>query len=593
MNDYPWRIQIIYGAILSFILLLVFLPIALGWKIIGSLLILIVCSALFYRQIEYRKRLNACTQNIDFLTEKLALLPARQRYRLPILLVTGNSAKDFFPDDLTLAKSNVIVSSEAVWVYVEEYAELPIVFDSLVARWPDMLGRVGIFLALTPELETKQGLFTAKLQAFRQSWVDTCRVAKYRLPVYISTHVGLNNLHYHDEATLPVYWYQMLSGQLYLLDEFLSPLNNWVNDKTLSSVEREKRLAIRAMLTESQAWVNRHILDVLNDSKQPIAKCVPAGVAIYPLNAHFVKDNLLERECVKLTTLNLPNNYQLQDVVTPPDGLVKHMPIAYPYSPIRKTVCNMIIMTSLFFIGGLCASYWNNIKLAQQIENDIAHYDLIAMDSYAEKWQALNILKADNTQLNNYFKQGEPVKLGLGLYHGQALLRPINEAIGRYVPEPPPPPPIPIPETIVIKETVPVEVIKEYPVIRLDSLSLFESGKGALKPESTKVLINALMEIKTQIKQNDNVGWLILISGHTDATGDPTKNQQLSLDRAAAVRDWIIQTSDIPETCFAIQGYGAKKPLVSNDTPEDRAQNRRVEISLVPQISTCQLMDEN
>jgi len=102
-----------------------------------------------------------------------------------------------------------------------------------------------------------------------------------------------------------------------------------------------------------------------------------------------------------------------------------------------------------------------------------------------------------------------------------------------------------------------------------------------------------LMTIKLYMKENSSKGWLVLVSGHTDTTGDSNKNQQLSLDRATSVRDWMIKASNIPENCFAIQGYGANKPLASNDTPEGRAQNRRVEITLVPQISTCKLVDEN
>lgn len=590
MNDYPGRIQIIYAAILGFILFWLFLPITIGWKLLASLVIIMIAGGLFYRLLTYRKQLNAATDSIEFLDEKLALLPARQRYRLPILLVTGNCAKEFFPDDLRIAEQNIVVSSEAVWIYVEEYSELPIVYDSLVARWPDMLGRVGVFLAITPQLETKQGLFTAKLQAFRQSWVDTCRVAKYSLPVYVSAHIGLNNLHYHDDATVPVYWYQIINRRLSLLDEYLSPLDNWVNDKVINSTERQQRLAIRAMLVEYEKWLQTNVLEVLSDTKQPISKCVPAGMAIYPLNNQLVDDNLIARNFTNITTLDLPNDPSIEQGISVPDRLVKFMPIAYPYSPIIKAVCNIVIISAIFLMGALGASYWNNIKLAQHIHNDIQSYELVAMDSYAEKREALAVLKADRELLNDYFKQGEPIKLGLGLYHGQSLLEPLNQAISNYVPEPPVVE-IPKPDTVYItKREV---VIKEPEVIRLDSLSLFESGQATLKNESTKVLINALMEIKTQIKDNQNIGFLVLISGHTDATGDANKNQQLSLARAAAVRDWMIQTSDIPETCFAVQGYGAKKPLASNDTLEDRAKNRRVEISLVPQISSCELISEN
>ncbi|OCG17128.1 hypothetical protein A9G24_03655 [Gilliamella sp. App6-5] len=586
MSDYPKRIQIIYAAILSLLLLFVFLPITVGWKIIGTVLVLVIAGGLLWRMQRYQRMLALSTTNIDFLTQKLDLLPARQRYRLPILLVTGSAAKNFFPKDLSIAESNIVISSEAVWIYVEEYSHLPIVYDSLIAKWPDMIGRVGIFLALTPELEDKQGLFIAKLQAFRQSWADTCRIAKYQLPVYLSTHIGLNNLIYDEQNPLPVSWFQLVDHKLFLLDRYLSPLNNWVNDIKTPSSERERRLRLRPLLNETQSWIEQVVLSTLIDPKQPIAKCKPTGIAIYPINQSIVNNNIMQKQWESITTLLLPNNHKIEDNVSPPDSLIKFMPIAYPFSPIATMVCGLITITSIFIMGCLGASFWNNIKLSDQIQNDIRHYHLISMDSYEEKRQALELLKDDRTMLNQYLAQGEPIRLGMGLYHGQQLLEPLNVSMSDYVAKPPEPEKIIIKQEKVIMKEVP-------PVIRLDSLALFESGQSSLKSDSTKILVNALVEMKKQINANHGTGWLILVAGHTDSTGDENKNIQLSLERATAVRNWIIKASDIPETCFAIQGYGAKKPLVSNDTLEGRAQNRRVEISLVPQMSNCILANEN
>lgn len=586
MSDYPKQIQIIYASILALLLLFVFLPIAIGWKIIGALLVLVISGGLLWRMKCYRRILASSTTNIEFLTQKLDLLPARQRYRLPILLVVGSGAKDFFPKDLSLAESNIVVSSEAVWIYVEKYSHLSIVYDSLIAKWPDMIGRVGVFLALVPELEDKQGLFIANLQAFRQSWVDTCRIAKYQLPVYLSTHIGLNNLIYDEQNPLPVYWFQLLNHKLCLLDRYLSPLDNWVNDIKIPTSERERRLRLTPFLNETQSWIENVILKTLADTKQPIAKCEPTAIAIYPINQSIVNDNIIQKRWESITTLSLPNNHKVEDNVSPPDALIRFMPIAYPFSPICLMICGLITITSLFIMGCLGASFWNNIKLSEKIQNDIHYYRLISMDSYEEKRQALEQLKEDRTMLDQYLAQGEPVRLGMGLYHGQQIVEPLNVSMSDYVAKPPEP------EKIIItkKEIITKEPL---PVIRLDSLALFESGQSSLKSDSTKVLINALVEMKKQINANHDTGWLILIAGHTDSTGDKDKNIQLSLDRATAVRNWIIKTSDIPETCFAIQGYGAKKPLVSNDTLEDRAKNRRVEISLVPQMSNCILADEN
>ncbi len=117
--------------------------------------------------------------------------------------------------------------------------------------------------------------------------------------------------------------------------------------------------------------------------------------------------------------------------------------------------------------------------------------------------------------------------------------------------------------------------------IQLDSLNLFAPGSAELKPGSTRLLINALVGIKA------HPGWLIVITGHADARGDAAKNLDLSRARASAVRDWMQRMGDIPNSCFAVQGVAASQPVRSNDTLKGRAENRRVDIRLVPEGSAC------
>ncbi len=117
--------------------------------------------------------------------------------------------------------------------------------------------------------------------------------------------------------------------------------------------------------------------------------------------------------------------------------------------------------------------------------------------------------------------------------------------------------------------------------VHLDSLSLFDPGSTELKPGSAKVLIAALVNIKAQ------PGWLIVIVGHTDTTGDAEQNLQLSYTRASAVRDWMQRMGDIPDSCFAVYGAAGKEPIASNDTTSGRAANRRVDIQLVQQVGVC------
>lgn len=118
--------------------------------------------------------------------------------------------------------------------------------------------------------------------------------------------------------------------------------------------------------------------------------------------------------------------------------------------------------------------------------------------------------------------------------------------------------------------------------IRLDSLQLFDSGSARLKPDSTKVLINALANVRAQ------PGWLIVITGHTDATGDELRNLALAQARAAAVRDWMKNMGDVADDCFAVRGQGSGQPIADNATEAGRAANRRVDISLLPEPGACQ-----
>ncbi|WP_303311618.1 OmpA family protein [Hymenobacter sp. BT730] len=74
----------------------------------------------------------------------------------------------------------------------------------------------------------------------------------------------------------------------------------------------------------------------------------------------------------------------------------------------------------------------------------------------------------------------------------------------------------------------------------------------------------------------------VAVHGHTDNVGDPQKNQQLSEDRALAVQHWLEQrsTSAFPAGRVQVYAHGATEPVASNNTPDGKAKNRRVEIVL-------------
>ncbi len=73
----------------------------------------------------------------------------------------------------------------------------------------------------------------------------------------------------------------------------------------------------------------------------------------------------------------------------------------------------------------------------------------------------------------------------------------------------------------------------------------------------------------------------VVVTGHTDATGNDDTNQKLSEERAQKVGDFLIQVAEIDPENVTTRGFGESKPVASNETVEGRARNRRIEISIL------------
>lgn len=107
----------------------------------------------------------------------------------------------------------------------------------------------------------------------------------------------------------------------------------------------------------------------------------------------------------------------------------------------------------------------------------------------------------------------------------------------------------------------------------------FETNKAVIKPESGPLL----EEITKVIAQNAQIKRLS-IEGHTDSTGADKHNQTLSEQRAAAVRDYLVQHGIAPER-LSSRGWGKTRPIGDNSTATGREENRRVEFVIVEQTA--------
>jgi chemotaxis protein MotB len=118
-------------------------------------------------------------------------------------------------------------------------------------------------------------------------------------------------------------------------------------------------------------------------------------------------------------------------------------------------------------------------------------------------------------------------------------------------------------------------------VLKLPSGILFASGQAKLSPEGTTALTEVLAVLEPFKTRR------FVVAGHTDTQPIKSKafpnNWYLSTARAISVLEFMIDAG-FPATNLAAAGYGEFDPIAANDTPQNREQNRRIEIILVPNL---------
>ena len=122
-----------------------------------------------------------------------------------------------------------------------------------------------------------------------------------------------------------------------------------------------------------------------------------------------------------------------------------------------------------------------------------------------------------------------------------------------------------------------VDVVRQGDNITLNMPSniTFDFDSSTLKPQFTPILDNVAQTL-TQYNQT-----VVEVAGHTDNVGTDSYNQALSERRANSVAAYLGSRGVMQQRMITV-GAGETRPIASNDTDAGRAQNRRVEITLVP-----------
>jgi chemotaxis protein MotB len=134
-----------------------------------------------------------------------------------------------------------------------------------------------------------------------------------------------------------------------------------------------------------------------------------------------------------------------------------------------------------------------------------------------------------------------------------------------------------------------VEIRENRMIVRLGDKILFDPGKTDLKPEGKE----ALTQVTTVLKSIPNRNFQV--AGHTDNVPIKSKkfrsNWDLSTARAVEVVNFMIGAG-LESKRVSAAGYAEQSPVVANDTPENMAKNRRIEITLVPNLDDLPPIDE-
>jgi outer membrane protein OmpA-like peptidoglycan-associated protein len=548
---YPARTIVVLAALLALAVLWFVQPFGKEWNWPCAAGIVIAAAAFIaWRTRQLARARKRSAPILRALGAATVDIPLNLRARMPLVLVTGDALAALF-DHGAREPRLVYIGDGAIWLRVDRPQDLPEVALAM-RQWRDGHPPDGVVLSIAPSLHADADALSQRLRVARQALADASRIVSTRLPGYIAVYQRLTNLPPRD-ANLTRQWHSASAGAPIIdAGRFEAVIRNAESEASRHAGDRYTAVHAAA-LASIVGWTQRVVFGTLTDPRQPAAPWALHGAGWIDCGPASDASRPWEQD-VQLQTRIAPANLDATPAPWPlPQSLLEAMPRRAAMSPRVAAFAHAIGIAALAASAAFLGAGRHNTELLDRVHADLDRYASITPDRDAARRDALRSLAADRDELDRNARTGEPLNLSFGLYHGAQLLPALNAAIASY--QPPPPPPA---------------------VVTLDSMSLFDSGKAQLKPGSTRALVAALEMIKA------HPGKRILVAGHTDNAGDAASNLRLSNARAAALRDWLIDASGIPATQFAVQGYGDTRPIVANDTPEGRAKNRRVEITLVP-----------
>lgn len=538
------------------LMLLMVIPLA-GW--LSAVAALVVVIVVGWTWVRVGRRFARQGQQLVLAGDTSLPPPA---YRQPVVLVCGDGLNGLF-GTVPAEQLALRTTSQGCYVRVPTLEQLLPITAGIQALRPDWGGQLSVMFVISPGEHADAAELAGQVRIFcNQSAL--VRKRGIALPLMLVSYLQAAK----GEGT----WFSWETGQpdpLVRAAGACISLTNW-QLQTADSATYAARLSSTVQVSSVATWLKETLLPHFEtrDAHPPLV----CAITLVPAQPQRVVGNLWQQWLRDKVGLSDAEQSLLgANAALPfPDPLLSLLPLHTKHSPVLRASVTACWLFAAAGVVALASSAWQNNLLLRQVSDDLRRYTSIPpaerrdQPQFALRENAIAVLRQDASRLDDYYRQGEPLALGLGLYRGELLRLPLLATIASHQQ----PPQAPTLATI-------------SDPVRLDSLSLFDTGSAELKTGSTKVLIDALVNIKAQ------PGWLIVIAGHTDATGNPEQNLELSRARAASVRDWMQRMGGISDSCFAVQGFGANQPVASNDSEIGRAANRRVDIRLVLEVGAC------
>ncbi|MFI8418712.1 OmpA family protein, partial [Serratia sp. NPDC078593] len=480
MRDVYLSLLTALNGLLALWLIWGFWPLSTGSRGMLSLLVLLICGVMLWRQWGVARLRHDGVSDIND-----GSLPPED-FQGAVVLVCGDSTPLF------AAGERHRETRQGWFLQVNAAEQLPLLVQHLTRVRPALVAQISVMLALLPECHHSQDEFTQRLRGWQRAIVQ-CRAWLGGLPplwtvTWVSPPGG-------DEES--AVWFTTASNhagmQVYQPGQGNLSLADWIRESDAET--RFMRLGSVLWLDSVLDWQRAAVDSVwtVREGALPALNVCAQGIGMVPVDGQ--SDNLWQQHIASVTTLS-PNVAAQAEPLPLPELLLANLPRRRGISRRMQFWRYVGLSGGAFLILAMLASFINNQRLIRSVGDHLALYHHLSGKPPAPKLQAQQTLRADARKLDDWQRRGEPLRYRVGLYQGGRLVAPLEAAMSDWAPPPPPPP--------VIQKIVPGPK-----TVRLDSLSLFDSGKAALKTGSTKVLVNALVGIKAK------PGWLIVVSGHT------------------------------------------------------------------------------